>query len=184
MHLHMRGLLKNSQMAVSSLKSLFASFREAAYYRNCTKENGEPFGSWQEFVEYRDPFGLGLPVSVVEAIMAEPDEQKLIADVVASVPALAKPGRPPKGSENPDRASRFPMGTNSPRYQLARIKRDHPDLAARIQAGELSVRDAAKQVGIVKPRKPSTDLDALRTAWRRASEESRRAFLRELGAPV
>jgi hypothetical protein len=48
-----------------------------------------------------------------------------------------------------------PKGGNSADYLAARIKRDRPDIAARVEAGEYrSIRAAAIDAGIVKPACP------------------------------
>jgi hypothetical protein len=58
-------------------------------------------------------------------------------------------------------------------YALARLDRDHPKLAARVRAGELSANAAAIEAGFRKPRDPLADAKA---AWRRMSPEQRAAF--------
>ena len=60
-------------------------------------------------------------------------------------------------------------------YLAARIKRDHPAIAAGIAAGEYpSIRAAAIAAGIVKV--PSA-LETLQRAWKKASSEEQRQFL-------
>ena len=69
-------------------------------------------------------------------------------------------------------------GGNGADYLTARIARDRPDILERMKAGEFkSVRRAAIEAGIVKPPSPLREL--LRW-WRRATEEDRAAFLREV----
>ena len=66
--------------------------------------------------------------------------------------------------------------TNAP-YLTRRIKRDRPDIAERMIAGEFtSVRAAAIGAGIIKQ---PTGLEQLRRAWNRATDEEKRAFLQE-----
>jgi hypothetical protein len=64
-------------------------------------------------------------------------------------------------------------------YTLRRLARDNPELLDKIEAGELSVNQAAIQAGI---RKRPTALDQLRATWRKATEDEREAFLREIEA--
>jgi hypothetical protein len=71
---------------------------------------------------------------------------------------------------------RFSSG-NDPAYLATRLKRDHPGIAAKVEAGGLSIRDAAIEAGIV--RKPSP-LDRLRKAWGAASPEEQDEFRREI----
>lgn len=96
------------------------------------------------------------------------------------VSPLTKPGEIGRGRNRGDNVTPVDRG-NSAAYLVAKLKRDRPDVAARLAAGEFrSARSAAIEAGIVKPQ---TDLDRLRTAWRRASSESRHTFLREVLQP-
>ncbi|MFI5020119.1 MAG: hypothetical protein ACHQRJ_00520 [Alphaproteobacteria bacterium] len=64
-------------------------------------------------------------------------------------------------------------------YWRHRIERDHPEIAARLDSGEISsVRAAAVAAGLI--REP-TGLMQLRRAWRRAGAEERAAFMAEVG---
>lgn len=64
-------------------------------------------------------------------------------------------------------------------YWRHRIERDHPEIAARLDSGEISsVRAAAVVAGLI--REP-TGLMQLRRAWRRAGAEERAAFMAEVG---
>jgi hypothetical protein len=58
-------------------------------------------------------------------------------------------------------------------YLAARIALDHQGLAAEVEAGRMSLRTAAKQAGIVKPREP---LKELKRWWSRASDGDRAQF--------
>jgi hypothetical protein len=51
-------------------------------------------------------------------------------------------------------------------YTLARLRRDRPDLAAQVEAGELSAHAAAIEAGF---RRKPTPPDELRRAWAKAS---------------
>jgi len=56
-----------------------------------------------------------------------------------------------RGNKASDNITSFSRGT-SQEYLAARIKRDHPDIVSRIEAGEFtSIRAAALEAGIVKP---------------------------------
>lgn len=67
-------------------------------------------------------------------------------------------------------------GSNSTAYLLARLERDRPDLASRVQSGELTVRTAALEAGIARD---STPLDDLRLAWKKATTRERATFRSE-----
>jgi hypothetical protein len=62
-------------------------------------------------------------------------------------------------------------------YRQRRLKADHPDLWAQVEAGEKSTHAAAIEAGIVKV--PSV-LDQLRKLWAKASEADRRTFMDEV----
>jgi len=81
----------------------------------------------------------------------------------------------------PNHVSSFTHGNNAD-YLTARIARDHPDILARMRAGEFpSVRQAGIAAGIVKR---ATPLDTLLKTWGKATEEERAAFLRTIAAQL
>jgi hypothetical protein len=85
-----------------------------------------------------------------------------------------------KGKESVDNVNRLRGGNDTP-YTLRRLARDCPELLDKIEAGELSVNQAAIQAGI---RKRPSALDQLRATWRKATEDEREAFLREIEASL
>ena len=71
-----------------------------------------------------------------------------------------------------------PKGGNASSYLARRLARDHPEIHAKLEAGEFkSVRAAAREVGMVKEKTP---LDHLRAWWAKASEEERATFMDEV----
>lgn len=62
-------------------------------------------------------------------------------------------------------------------YRQRRLKADHPELWAEVEAGTKSTHAAAIAAGIVKV--PSV-LDQLRKLWAKASEADRRTFMEEI----
>lgn len=69
-------------------------------------------------------------------------------------------------------------GSNQSSYLAARLKRDRPDIVARIDAGEFkSIRAAAIAAGIVKVK---TALEQLHHWWARADMIERKQFLDEV----
>jgi len=83
---------------------------------------------------------------------------------------------PGRGHKRGNNITSFRRGTD-PAYFLARLDRDHPDLAVRVRSGELKPYAAAKAAGIVKIK---TSLEQLQHWWRKASADERQAFLRFL----
>jgi hypothetical protein len=129
--------------------------------------------------------GLGLEPKMVHWAVAglrffTHTDRPIKFDVAAFVGELAereigieggKPG-PGRGHKTGDNITRFTRGTSAA-YLVARLKRDAPDLAAKVASGELSANAAAIEAGF---RKPPSPLKALQTAWSRASEDDRAAF--------
>jgi hypothetical protein len=77
----------------------------------------------------------------------------------------AGPGR---GKKTPPQRSRFTSYSGSS-YLAARLKRDHPEIAAAVERGEYkSIRAAARKAGIVKDPNP---YDQLLKWWGKASPE-------------
>lgn len=62
---------KQGQTAISNLKYDLLSFREQEHFQSLTDQDGEPFQTWEDFVQYPEPFGLGMRADVAAAIMAE-----------------------------------------------------------------------------------------------------------------
>jgi hypothetical protein len=69
------------------------------------------------------------------------------------------------------------LATRGRDYTLARLHRDRPDLANRVESGELSANAAAIEAGF---RKKPTPLDDLRRAWKKADAQQRKTFLEEI----
>ena len=63
-------------------------------------------------------------------------------------------------------------------YRRRRLKADHPDLWAQVEAGEKSTHAAAIEAGIVKV---PTVLEQLRKLWAKATDADRRTFMDEVG---
>jgi len=93
------------------------------------------------------------------------------------VEPLAGHGRPFKGDEKGDNGT-FSRGSNSADYLTARIKRDRPDIAERMQRGEFrSVRAAAIEAGLVSRPDP---IQQAKRAFERLSPEERDEFIQLL----
>jgi len=80
------------------------------------------------------------------------------------------------GGKRQDDIIILPKGT-SRAYLLARLHRDHPELAARVDSGELRAYGAAKLAGIISVKSP---LEQLRHWWRKADVVAQQAFREEI----
>jgi hypothetical protein len=78
-------------------------------------------------------------VDVAAAVLAETDDGRLLSDIYASVETLRKQGRPKAGEGKGDNIPFSHRGTSAA-HLVARLKRDHPDIAARLAAGEFPAR--------------------------------------------
>jgi hypothetical protein len=81
---------------------------------------------------------------------------------------LRKHGRPSNDEEKGSDATFPPIGRGAD-YLAARLKRDAPEIAARINEFP-SIRAAAKAAGIIKDRTP---VDVVRQAWQKADTAER-----------
>jgi hypothetical protein len=134
----------------------------------CTRIVGKPL-DWclwiiggYEALTWRRPG----PIPEGEALAAG----MVAADRMARAPSNgpARTGRPKKGT------TVVPLSKGGNDRVAARIKRDHPEIAAAVERGEYpSMRQAAIAAGIVKP--PDALRDAQR-AWAKMIPEERNAF--------
>ena len=119
----------------------------------------------------------------IVAALKHDDVDKVRNRLAATIKAAPSEVGPGQGHRTdlkplPDRKTLTGLGGSNPAYLAARIKRDHPDVAAAVERGEYkSIRAAATAAGIIKP---PTPLDTLRKAWRKASPSERAAFLTEI----
>lgn len=181
MRLSARVKIDDAKARVGSLKYALKSIRDGEYYKTLQDREGCDFATWEDFVQYTWPYGLGFNAAVADAIITEVDETRLIKTVAAEVMAKAEPagkhGGPRKHGEQGDNIT-LDRGTSTS-YLAARIKRDRPDIAAAVERGEFSsMRSAAIAAGIIKQK---TAYDRLISAWRSASAAERAEFLEAIG---
>jgi hypothetical protein len=129
-------LKRQGQFAVSNLKYSLRDFRGGRHFTKLTDAEGSPFKSWDNFVEYREPYGLGMSPEVVREIINERNDSKLLRDV------LGKRGQYGKGRPKDLALQGLKYGTKA--HWLARLDRDgHAELAAKVRAGTMSANAAA-----------------------------------------
>ena len=173
-------LKHNAESTVADLQSRLVDFQQQQYFAKLADRDGMMFSAWEDFVQYPEPYGLGMRADVAAAIMTEGDKRKLLRDVVDAVPTSgpaihAGPGRGHKTEDNI-----FGLSNTSAVRIIGRLKRDAPDFAERLAAGEFrSARAAALAAGIIKP---TPAIVELRRAWRRASDDERATFRAEITA--
>jgi hypothetical protein len=135
-------------------------------WRRFRMPNGEivEHASLVEMVRTERNRGLGMVPEALVAMLEKSNFQaaahKLQRDLRDEVPAAAEQGRPKKGSD-----TTFMQGERGSSYELARLKRDRPDLAAQVVDGDLTAHAAAIQAGI-RPRRASIRIDSPTNAVR------------------
>lgn len=172
-HIGLRENKHRTDSECSSLKWGLRSFKQDERYKQLTDRVGKQFKSWDQYVEYPEPWGLGMPADIAQTVIEERDERRLVGDLLGrgqklaadpEVKALAneeqtkaigreggkKGGR---GHKNPvDNIKGVSKGGTGAIYLVRRLKRDAPDIAKALARGEYpSVRAAAIAAGILTP---------------------------------
>jgi hypothetical protein len=145
---------RRANSEVSSLKYTLIEFKKFGRWERLTDAAGQPFLSWEDYVQYPEPDGLGMAVPDAEAIIAEKNDKRLIADVEAEDKANLRPvGKhidPDLYNNNADiQVTRAPTGT-SRAAALRRLRKNRPDIHARVLAGELSPHAGMREAGFRK----------------------------------
>ena len=116
--------------------------------------DGEPFRTWEDFCQHPEPWGLELLPEQVEAVLDRSNAGKRLSAVLRD-----KPGRPRNDEGNSgDRQNFSKAEQNTVAHIKARLRRDDPDLAARVERGELTANAAAAAKDWRKPPDPYRQL--------------------------
>ncbi len=161
--------------------SLFFEILEGAIERRdweyLTDDDGVPVGSFRRYIEAPYPVGCGMKPEKLEALLhvehryeADTDFAERMASLRGAVklmldgelPMLPKHGEIGNGRL---RNTKSKSDTDDAEYALRRLKRDNPELAERVMAGELSAHAAAVEAGFRSP-KVAVRLDDMRSAAR------------------
>jgi len=145
--------LHDAEFSADNAKDWFEAMRRHEGWKTLEGRNGKPFKSFEAFCTELQPFGLGYKVDHIERIIRERQEKKAAERLEAIDGKTINAGNNPNPNRSGDIVTSNPTGKgNSADYLTARIKRDHPEIAERMKAGEFSsVRQAALEAGIVKP---------------------------------
>lgn len=152
-------------------------------YRRLDNAEGHPFWSWEQFCTAEQPHGLGYSPAALTALIherrtsaalaADPNIAPLAMHGANQYGGAQKAAAPPTRARG--RANGNSSGSNQATYIIRRLKRDFPEVAERLAAGEFkSARAAGLSVGIVKPPPP---LRVLQLAWEKAPKDAQAAFL-------
>jgi len=162
--------IKNNRTAG---QSVYDEIKRIGGWQHLEDLTGRPFRSFEEFCA--SPNGLGIERPEIERRLTAPElaQSEKVLPVLSHSEAGAKGGRGKKAS---DKITSF-RGTSA-EYLVSRLKKHHPDIAARLAAGEFkSARAAARAAGLKVDDPP---LKLLRRAWKRATADERAAFRAEI----
>lgn len=134
------------------------------------------FGSFEDFC--RDELGKTLAeveaiVAGVKVLQSRGVEKPTLAEVMGT-PPCQKHGGDRRSEERNQGSDSTLKGRRDNSYLAARLNRDHPEIAARVKAGEFrSVRAAAIAAGIVRV---PTALEVTKKAFAKMSARERQQF--------
>lgn len=109
-------------------------------------------------------------------------QSDLITPQAQQTPAVAENGEIGRGRDSYSKNENgiAIRGGNNSAYRIAKLKRDHPEVAARIAAGEFkSVSEAERSIGLRPPK--LTALERVQRAYAKLSENDRNVFREWLG---
>lgn len=148
----------------ASVFGLLAAIVEDRTWERLVDNGGAPFPTFTAFVEAREPGGLGFSKAELVKILAlrHPHEDSAPWDqraewlrkaaaglLAAEVPPAAANGDIGNGRS---RATGATQTSETAEAITSRLKRDDPELAARVVSGEVTANAAAREKGWRKPR--------------------------------
>jgi hypothetical protein len=161
------------QQAFATVPMILAKVINKKLWRERLDKEGKPFQSFEAFVQH--PLWHGLESSIDDLLAfcrRRQDVRKLIAEELA--PMGKKGANQYVGCDN---ITSTPQRGTSASYRRKRLKGKRPDLYQHFLDGELTLIAAEIEAGI---KKAETPLDRLRAYWKKASEQERRTFLKEV----
>ena len=142
-HLQLCATKRQTDLEVRHLKYGLLEFKEKERWRQLHDKKRRPFQSWEEYVQYPEPDGLGIPPESVGAIMGALNDNSLLGEVLGKREIGIEGGKPGpgRGHKTDSNTTRLGRGRD---YILARLNRDdRAELAAKVRDGELSANAAA-----------------------------------------
>lgn len=157
------GRLAHDGFGQASVFGLLASIIDDRTWERLCDNADQPFASFTAFVEGAEPGGLGTSRAELVKLLAlrHPHEDGAewrerapwLRTAVAALLAGDVPAASEHGAVGNGRGSATPSTHKRDAEEItARLKRDDPDLAARVVAGEVSPNAAAREKGWRKPR--------------------------------
>ena len=129
-------------------------------WKHVTDWDGRPYGSFAELVERPAPDGMHTTLKGLRAYLENYPKAQAAIDSTLKVNKHGGYRRSEEAKK--DQADNISLktkaagkiGGTSRDYLKARLKRDRPDIAARVDAGEISARAGAIEAGIIKVKTP------------------------------
>ena len=163
---------RRTNSEVAGFKYSLIEFKKFDRWKQLADNDGRPFMSWEDYLQYPEPNGLGMPTASVKLVMEELDDNRLLGDVLGSH------GGDRRSEQAKDQACNTSLKYGTAKYWCARLDRDGlTDLAAKVRAGELSANAAAIEAGFRKQPSPFQQVQKLLS---KLTAKELRALLREL----
>lgn len=165
------------------------AFIEHQGWKQLEDRQGRAFASYESFCVEPKPWGLGRAREEIEAIILEREgkakRQARAQETAAKVTKPLKPDGSNQFAFDENENHQQHSGGTGAVYRVARLRRDCPEAAERLERGEFKSVAAAERYARGEephpPRKAPTPLDVLRRAWAKASKAERDAFMDEVG---
>lgn len=157
--------LENREEAGERLERIVSVLQESEAWAPLADRNGRSFIDFADYCQTPPPYGLGRTTDVLRQEIA----------------LRSGPGRPRKDEKRDGITISQSRGTSGV-YITARLKRDRPDLAERVEAGEMTAHAAAIEAGFREKAStfPLTARGAVRLLGK-LSPETRAEVARQMG---
>jgi hypothetical protein len=135
LHFEILRLIEDKEQLGDRLQVHVSAFEDTTAYQKLRDQNGRPFIDFADYCQTPPPYGLGrLPAVVHEE---------------AEIRAAGPHGGDRRSEEFKNQGYIVTLKDrgNASKYTVARLERDRPDLAARVEAGEMSAHAAAIEAG-------------------------------------
>ena len=146
--LEMQGLIKDRTSSAEHYATWRKIMEKYQGWRALTDAYGEPFASYAEFCKAPAPYGLGHDPVMIDTLMAE----RMTVQVLDKLDreTQREPGRPTAKDKSlyivQDYQGDAPTG-NTRQRALRKLRKDAPELHARVIAGEVSPNAAMIEAG-------------------------------------
>lgn len=161
-----RGIQHGGERAFNLVPMHLKTVIERKEWEKCANKKGEAFKSFEEFVAYPLWWGLQSSIDELKAFCIKHDDVRRLIDGAVVAAAPHGTNQHSGGSNTTSLSSSGGRGSN---YTLKRLKRDRPDLAEKVIAGELSANAAAVKAGF--RHKPTPYLQILRLLSKLTDDE-------------